>query len=101
MKEHSKQHSDKLAGRIVRSAGLEQPSDNFTSKVMDSILEDPVVLKYKSNPVFSKRAWAIAACLVVGISAWAFFGDFSEWGLIESTKQGISIHKYGDGQRFV
>ena len=42
---------------IISKSGLESPSDDFTSSVMQRISLSPLKAKYKSEPVFTKKFW--------------------------------------------
>lgn len=56
---------DDLTRRIVQKAGMEEPSFNFTQKIMGKILvpQSPEVFVYK--PVISKKAWIILTVVLL------------------------------------
>ncbi len=53
---------DKLTGRLLKEAGLERPSFNFSSNVMSAINAKQVQV-YK--PLISVKGWAILASMIL------------------------------------
>jgi hypothetical protein len=75
MQDHTEQHLDKLAKKVMQSAPLEKPSLDFTANIMakvDAIATNNVTV-YK--PLISKRAWLVIAILVVGSLSYGVFGS--------------------------
>jgi hypothetical protein len=57
---------------IISKSGLETPSEDFTSSVMQMISLSPLKSKYQSEPVFTKKFWyAVAVAVVTMCSALA------------------------------
>ncbi len=58
--------------KIITKSGLESPSEDFTSSVMQMISLSPLKAKYKSEPVFTKKFWyAVSVAVVTMFSALA------------------------------
>ena len=75
MQDHTEQHLDKLAKKVMQSSLLESPSLNFTAKVMAKVEASAPnhITVYK--PLISKRAWFIISILVVGCLSYGIFGS--------------------------
>lgn len=58
---------DGLTRRIVQKAGMEEPSFNFTSSVMQKILTGSTLKLSDYKPVISKKAWMFV-CLIIIIA---------------------------------
>jgi hypothetical protein len=75
MKDHTEQHLDKLAKKVMRSSSLESPSMYFTANIMTKVeayaTSDITVYK----PLISKKSWLIIFVLVVGGLSYGFFGN--------------------------
>ncbi len=75
MKDHSEQHLDKLAKKVIQFSSLEKPSLDFTANIMakvDAIATNNIMV-YK--PLISKRTWFVIAILVVGSLSYGVFGS--------------------------
>jgi hypothetical protein len=75
MQDHTEQHLDKLAKKVMQSAPLEKPSLDFTANIMakvDAIATNNITV-YK--PLISKRTWLVIAILVVGSLSYGVFGS--------------------------
>jgi hypothetical protein len=75
MKEHTEQHLDKLANKVMQSSLLESPSLDFTANIMAEveIYATSNITVYK--PLISKRAWLLISILVIGSLFYAIFGS--------------------------
>ncbi|MBN4047305.1 hypothetical protein JYU05_02050 [bacterium AH-315-P13] len=75
MKEHTEQHLDKLAKKVMQSSLLESPSLEFTAniiaKVEASVTSNITVYK----PLISKRVWLLISILVIGSLSYGIFGS--------------------------
>jgi hypothetical protein len=90
MQDHTEQHLDKLAKKVMQSAPLEKPSLDFTANIMakvDAIVTNNITV-YK--PLISKRTWLVIAILVVGSLSYGVFGSGLE-GLSWFDKVDLSI----------
>jgi membrane-associated PAP2 superfamily phosphatase len=90
MKEHTEQHLDELAKKVMQSSPLEKPSLDFTANIMakvDAITTNNITV-YK--PLISKRMWLVIAVLVVGSLFYGVFGSGLE-GLSWFDKVDFSI----------
>jgi hypothetical protein len=78
MQDHTEQHLDKLAKKVMQSSSLESPSLDFTANIMAkveaSLTSD--ITTYK--PLISKRAWLIILILVIGSLSYGVFGSGQE-----------------------
>lgn len=62
--------------KIIKTAGLETPSDGFTQNIMSKIVaeeEKRTIIKYK--PLISKTSWFVLAALAVLLFAFVIFGN--------------------------
>jgi len=66
---------------IISKSGLESPSDDFTSSVMQVISLSPLKVKYQTEPLFTKKFWyAVAVAVVTMLSALALILSFIPLG---------------------
>jgi hypothetical protein len=72
MEDHTEQHLDKLAKKVMRSSLLESPSMEFTSNVMTKVKAAAAsdITAYK--PLISRRTWIILLVLFVGCVIYSF-----------------------------
>ena len=75
MKEHTEQHLDKLAKKVIGSSSLEKPSLDFTTNIMAKVedLSKSHITVYK--PLISKRSWLLISILVIGSLSYGIFGS--------------------------
>lgn len=107
MKDHTEQHLDKLAKKVMQSSLRENPSLDFTAHVMAKV---EAMAKSKSmvyQPLISKKAWFLISLIIVGLWSYGFFGtgveslgwfDSVDYGVITNNKvteviSGIAISK--------
>jgi hypothetical protein len=107
MKEHTEQHLDKLAKKVMKSSSIESPSLEFTANIMSKIevsISSSVTV-YK--PLISKSAWLLISILVIGGLSYGIFGsgleslgwfDTIDFSIISNNKlteaiSGITISK--------
>ena len=66
MEDHTEQHFDKLAKKVMKMSLLESPSLDFTANVMANVEARVVndITVYK--PLISKRWWLIISVLFIG-----------------------------------
>jgi hypothetical protein len=75
MEENKDKQLNDFVKKIVRSAGLETPSDGFTQNIMSKIVvqeEKTTAIKYK--PLISKRSWLILAAITIILFTYIIFG---------------------------
>lgn len=90
MKEHTEQHLDKLAKKVMQNSSLESPSLEFTANIMARV-EAPLIshiTEYK--PLISKKIWAVISVLVIGGLSYSIFGSGLE-GIYWFDKVDLSI----------
>jgi len=75
MKEHTEQHLDKLAKKVIKSSLLESPSLDFTANIMAKIEASATnnITVYK--PLISKSGWLIISILVIGGLTYGIFSS--------------------------
>ena len=66
MKEHSEQHLDKLAKKVMESSSLDMPSSDFTANIMAKIEAPGLSSITTYKPLISKKAWFIILALIIG-----------------------------------
>jgi len=75
MEENKDKQLNDFVKKIVKSAGLETPSDGFTQNIMSKIVaqeEKTTAIKYK--PLISKRSWLIFAAITIILFTYIIFG---------------------------
>jgi uncharacterized membrane protein (DUF485 family) len=84
MKEHTEQHLDSLAKKVMKSASLQSPSVDFTSNLMEEIKHATIGESLTYKPLISKNGWfAIIAGLIV-LSMYIIFGNVEGPGLLDT-----------------
>ena len=80
MQDHTEQHLDKLAKKMMQSTALEKPSLDFTANIMAKVEGITIsdVTEYK--PLISKRTWLVIVLLVVGVVAYGLLGGVDGLG---------------------
>ncbi len=75
MEDHTEQHFDKLAKKVMKMSLLESPSLEFTANVMAGVKAAPVndITVYK--PLISKRMWLTISILILGSLSYVIFGN--------------------------
>jgi len=97
MQDHTEQHLDKLAKKVMQSTALESPSLDFTANIMAKVegIATSSVTKYK--PLISKRTWFVIAILVVASLAYGLFGGLEGLGWFDKIDLSvISNNKISD-----
>jgi len=74
MEDHTEQHFDKLAKKVMKISLLESPSLDFTTNVMARVEASAVndITVYK--PLISKRTWFIISVLFIGGLIYSLMG---------------------------
>ncbi len=74
---------DQFTNTMVKSAGLEKPSLDFTAQIMEQVgaLEASKAIVYE--PLISKRAWFVIALAVCGTVGYVFFTG-SEFAMLDT-----------------
>ena len=84
MQEHTEQHLDKLAKKVVKSSTLESPSLDFTANVMAEIEASSISEITVYKPLISKRSWFILMIIIGGGLIYSFTGsNIESTGLLE------------------
>jgi len=80
MQDHTEQHLDKLAKKVMQSTALETPSLDFTAHLMDKVQGISIsdITEYK--PLISKTAWFVIAILIIGCLSYGLFGGLEGLG---------------------
>jgi len=78
MEDHTEQHFEKLAKKVMKTSLLESPSLEFTANVMAGVKADVVndITVYK--PLISKRWWFIISVLFIGGLIYSLMGTDME-----------------------
>jgi hypothetical protein len=75
MKENRNKELDDFVRKVVKEAGLEKPSLNFTETLLSKIdASGPIVDATLYKPLISKMGWGITSLIIVGLCALAVFG---------------------------
>ena len=75
MKEHTEQHLDKLAKKVMQSSLLESPSLDFTANIMAKVEASATSHVTVYKPLISKKAWLLISILVIGSLSYGIFGN--------------------------
>lgn len=76
MEENRDKQLDDFVKKVVKNAGLEAPSDDFTQSIMSKIAaqnEKSMVTRYK--PLISKTSWLVLAGIAIFLSVYIIFGN--------------------------
>ncbi len=74
---------DRITKKIIKDAGLEQPSSDFFSNVMEAIESQSVSPSIVYQPLISKKVWMALFALTAAVLVLLFiFPVFSETSLI-------------------
>ena len=76
MEQNKDKQLDDFVQKVVKTAGLETPSEQFTHSIMSKIKgqsANSVVTHYK--PLISKRSWVVLCSIVIFLLAYVFFGN--------------------------
>jgi len=83
MEDHTEQHFDKLAKKVMQSSLLESPSLDFTNNVMAEVKANVASNITVYEPLISKRTWFILSVLFAGGLIYSLLGtDFESLGWI-------------------
>lgn len=78
MNENADKYLDELSQKLMNKSSVEQPSLDFTQKVMSQIEDVKISSVTTYVPLISKRIWFVIVILLVAISSYlAFFGTFN------------------------
>ncbi|MGB5227420.1 MAG: hypothetical protein WBN55_04105 [Eudoraea sp.] len=76
MEDNRDKQLDDFIKKIVKSAGIETPSDGFTQNIMSKIVaqeEKITTIEYK--PLISKTSWFVLAAFAVFLFTFIIFGN--------------------------
>ena len=83
MQDHTEQHLDKLAKKVMQSSSLESPSLDFTVNIMANIEASGVNHITVYRPLISRRTWLIVAILILGGLSYGIFGNIEGLGWVD------------------
>ena len=75
MKEHTEQHLDKLAKKVMQFSSLEKPSLDFTANIMAKVEESSISNITVYKPLISRTTWIMISILVIGGLSYSIFGS--------------------------
>lgn len=75
MKEHTEQHLDKLAKKVMQLSSLKSPSLDFTAKIMAKVETSSTSSITVYKPLISKSGWLIISILVIGGLTYGIFSS--------------------------
>ncbi|MBT8266745.1 MAG: hypothetical protein KJO41_01310 [Bacteroidia bacterium] len=84
MEEHSEQHYNALAKKMMKATKLDSPGPDFTANIMQQLkVSQESTIAYK--PPISKRAWFfIFAIVVLGLVSYVLYGNESSLGWFDN-----------------
>lgn len=77
MNTNEDKHIEKLIDKMMKDQTLEAPSFDFTSKVMNQVLESKKDSVFTYKPLLSKQTSFIILSIVIGIVIYAVFSNAS------------------------
>ena len=81
--EKQSKNIDRITKKIIKDAGLEQPSTDFFSNVMEAIESQSTSASMVYQPLISKKIWMLLSALIAVVLVLLFiFPVFSETSLI-------------------
>ena len=83
MQDHTEQHLDKLARKVMQSSSLESPSLDFTANIMAKVKASGISHITVYKPLISKSTWLIVAVLIFGGLSYGIFGDIEGLGWVD------------------
>ena len=89
MKEHTEQHLDNLAKRVMKSSAIKSPSVDFTANVMTQIEHVSIGESLRYKPLISKYGWFGIIVVLVGISLYMTFGNIESLSMLESVDYSV------------
>lgn len=76
MEENRDKQFDDFVKKVVKNAGLETPSDDFTQNIMSKIIaqnEKSIATHYK--PLISNTSWLVLAVIAILLLVYIIFGN--------------------------
>ena len=83
MQEHTEQHLDKLAKKVMQTSSLESPTKDFTASIMSQIEGVSLAPSTSYKPLISKLGWAAIVMILMGISSFVMFSNLESTSLLE------------------
>ena len=83
MQDHTEQHLDKLAKKVMQSSILERPTLDFTANIMAKVKASGISHVTVYKPLISKRTWIIVAVLILGGLSYGIFGNIEGLGWVD------------------
>jgi hypothetical protein len=81
-------NKDKMLGDLIRKSSLENPGNDFTSKIMAQVQERSQVTSIAYQPLISTKLWLVIGFALATLVVTVFFIDFSFIGNLFS---GVSM----------
>ena len=89
MKDHTEQHLDSLAKKVIKSSAIKSPSADFTANIMKQIEHVAIGKSIVYKPLISKYGWFGIIALLVGISMYMVFGNVEGLSMLESVDYSV------------
>lgn len=83
MQDHTEQHLDKLAKKVMQTSTLESPTKDFTANIMSQIEGVSITASTSYKPLISKFGWAAIVLILMGISSFVMFSNLESTSLLE------------------
>ena len=83
MQDHTEQHLDKLAKKVMQTSSLESPTKDFTANIMSQIEGVSIAASTSYKPLISKLGWAAIVLILMGISSFVMFSNLESTSLLD------------------
>ena len=98
MKEHTEQHLDDLAKKVMKSSSIKSPSLDFTANVMKQVEHVSIGETVTYKPLISKYGWFGIIAILIGVSIYVMFGNVESSSMLEAIDYSIiSNNKVTEG----
>jgi hypothetical protein len=84
MKEHTEQHLDNLAKRVMKSSSIKSPSLDFTANVMKQVEHVSIGETVAYKPLISKYGWFGIIAILIGVSVYVMLGNVESSSMLEA-----------------
>jgi len=89
MQEHTEQHLDRLAKKVITASPLKSPSVDFTANIMKQIEHVSIGETAVYKPLISKYGWFGIITVLVGISLYMILGNVESLSILESVDYSV------------
>ena len=91
------EHNDKIEERlrdVFHNSGKQHPPEDFTSRVMDRIENQPSSIRFSYEPIISRRGWIVISILVLFLILYIFMlsGSPSLDGRLGPIFENLDLH---------